>query len=234
MKSMIWLVAGAICAASCGLAAEASFKVVKDARILGHSSEASFNGGASARLRSTGIAKTSAEFILLDFDRAAIKAFVEKNADKTISGKLVLNVREVQGVTDPVELKVASIDAASAWNEGSGSQVQAKKGESCSVAARFDEQKWTLPDGKEVENFRALVWDGAKVRSVLNGKSVAVTGDSAGKNVEVVLEAPFVRHLATSATCQGIFVLHEHDKAKIDVFSKEQVRKGAELLLKAE
>lgn len=234
MKSMIWLAVGVICAASCGLAAEASFPVVKDARILGHSSEASSNGGASARLRATGIAKTSAEFILLDFDRAAIKAFVEQNAGKTLSGKLVLNVREVQGVTDPVDLKAAAVDAASVWNEGSGSQEQAKKGESCSVAARFEEQKWTLPDGNEVENFRALVWDGAKVRSVLNGKSAAVTGASAGNSLTVELEAAFVRHLATSATCQGLFLFHESTTAKIDVFSKEQVKKGAQLMLKAE
>jgi len=215
-------------------AAELSLNATKDARIFGHSSETALNGGSSARLRTVGIGKSSYELTILDFDRAAIKAFVDGNAGKTLSGKLVLNVRELQGFEDPVKLEVASIDAASDWVEGTGSQVQAKKGECCAVAARFEEQKWTLPNGTEVANLRDLVWDGKAVKGVGNGKSLAIAKDDGGKQVELELDAALIRHMATSANCKGIFLFHQDAKAKVDFFSKEQVKKGSVLILKAE
>lgn len=223
------------CAVSVGSAEELSLNPTKDARILGHSSEQDQNGGASTRLRTTGIAKTATEFAIFDFDRAAIKDFVEKNKGKTLSGKFTVNIREAQGMTVPaVKLEVASIDAASEWNEGGGAQAPAKKGESCATAAKFDEKKWALPNGAEVGEFRDLVWDGAQVKGLVNSKGVEITKDSTGQQATIEIDAALVKHLGSSASSQGLFLFHRDGGARIDVYSREQANKGAVLVLKAE
>ena len=96
-------------AATAAGAASLRLLPTKDARILGHRSEVGQNCGRSARLRTVGIKRGSAEFVIMDFDRAALKAFLEKNKGKTITGKLVLVVRQVQG--PKTKLEVATIDA---------------------------------------------------------------------------------------------------------------------------
>lgn len=212
-----------------GRAAELSVQPSKDARIMGHSSEVNMNGGTSARLRATGIVKKDTEFIIMDFDRAELKKFVDNKTG--ITGKLLVTIRDFPAGEDGVELKMAAIDAASDWNEGSGNQVQAQKGESCATAAKFDEQKWSLPNGKEVDSFRDLVWDGSNVRTKRNNNSLKVNKDDVGKELEFSLDSEFIKHLATSEKCQGLFIYHEDSKAKVDIFSREQKNREPKLVL---
>lgn len=230
-RELVCLAAVLLLAAAPALGAELVLKATKDARIMGHASEVGENGGKSARLRMVGITRGGAEFVILDFDRAALKTFLENNKDKEVTGKLVVVVREVQGADDKVKVEAASIDCAVDWNEGERSQQKAEKGECCASWAQAEDKKWTTVDGKEVGQFREMVYDGKKVTTVLNSGSVEVTKDDGDKTKEIPLDANFVKHVGTSDKCRGVFLFIQDNKAKVDIFSREQAQKSASLVV---
>ena len=218
--------------ASSAAAATLTLQATKDARILGHRSEVNQNCGKSARLRTVGITRGSAEFVIMDFDRASLKEFLEKNKGKAVSGKLMLNVRQVQGA-EKVKVEVATIDCAVDWVEGTGTQTKAKKGESCALAAQFEVKKWAKPDGTEVARFKAMVYDGNEVTTVLNSKGVEVKPADAKKYVEIELDEKLIKHLGTDANCRGLFLFHRDKRAKADIYSREQNRRAPKLVVTA-
>ena len=234
MRKVFVCVLGVAWVAAAAAAGAASLKLepTKDARVLGHRSEVGQNCGRSSRLRTVGIKQGSAEFVIMDFDRAALKAFLEKNEGKTISGKLVLVVRQVQG--PKTKLEVATIDAGVDWVEGTKSQQDAEKGECCALWAQQVVKKWAPADGKEVGRFKELVYDGEKVTTVLNSKGVELAKDDGGKTVEIELDEKLVKHLGTNQNCRGLFLFHRDPQAKVDVFSREQNRKQPRLVVTAE
>ena len=213
-------------------AATLTLSPTKDARVLGHRSEVNQNCGKSTRLRMVGIARGTAEFVIMDFDRAQLKEFVETHKEKTLSGKLMLNVREVQG-GEKIKVEVATIDCGVDWAEGTGVQTKAKKGESCALAAQFEVKKWAKPDGTEVERFKPLVYDGKEVTTVLNSKGVEVSQGDAGKYVEIELDEKLIKHLGTDANCRGLFLFHRDKQAKADIYSREQNRRAPKLVVTA-
>ncbi|MGQ9661687.1 MAG: hypothetical protein ACUVWX_05010 [Kiritimatiellia bacterium] len=239
MKSWVRTLAAAtamVLAFQLGALAETlTLKPTKDARIMGHPQEVDQNGGTSTRLRTVGIQRSSAEFVIMDFDRSELKAFLEKNKDKQIKAKLVVVIREVEGVEEtPVNLEVGAIDSAVDWNEGSGAQVKAQKGEVCAAAAQAEVKKWTRPDGTEVDQFRDLVWADEKMLALVNGKSVAIAKDTKNVPAEIELEPAFLQHFVQDQNCRGLFLFHRDQKAKIDIYSREQAQHPPKLVVTAE
>src|SRR5881628_521183 len=107
----------AAAAAETPRANELSLPPVKDVRITFYPAESEFNGGASPRLRTSNIKLNAGEAIIMDFDRAAIAAFLEKNKEKRVAAKLVMISRGLHhGSTAKIE--AAALDTASDWNEG--------------------------------------------------------------------------------------------------------------------
>jgi hypothetical protein len=213
-------------------AAQLSLEATRDARIMGHRAERDQNGGKCSRLRTVGVVRGSAEFMILDFDRAKLKGFLEKQKDKKISGTLQVQVREMH--CDKVKVEVATLDAGADWAEGERCQKKAKKGECCALAARMDEAKWTTADGKEVERFRDLVYDGDKITTRVNSAGVEVTRKDEKSYVEIKLDEAFVKHLAAAEHCRGLFLFHRDKQAKVDFFSREQNRREPKLVVTAE
>ena len=226
------LVVCVMCLAAAAGAATLTLEATKDGRILGHRSEVNQNCGKSSRLRTVGIMRGSAEFVIMDFDRARLKAFIEVNKGKALSGKLMLNVRQVQG-GEKAKLEVASLDCSVDWVEGEGSQKKAQRGEACALAAQFDVKKWAKADGTEVGRFKELVYDGKEVTTVLNSKGVEVSKADAKKYVEIELDEALIKHLGTDANCRGLFLLHRDKRVKADVYSREQNRRGPKLVVTA-
>ena len=72
---------------------ELSLPPAKDVRITFYPAESEFNGGASPRLRTSNIKLNAGEAIIMDFDRAAIAAFLDKNKDKRVAAKLAQTCR---------------------------------------------------------------------------------------------------------------------------------------------
>jgi len=214
------------------VAATLNLPATKDARILGHRSEVNQNCGKSSRLRMVGITRGSAEFVIVDFNRAQLKEFLEQQKDKAVSGKLMINVREVKA-GEKIKVEVATIDCAVDWVEGTGVQAKAKKGESCALAAQFETKKWAKPDGTEVARFKEMVYDGNEVTTVLNSKGVEVRPADARKYVEIELDEKLIKHLGTDANCRGLFLLIRDKKAKVDLYSREQNRRGPKLVVTA-
>lgn len=211
------------------------FLPTKDLRLMCHTEEQDANGGQSTRLRTTSLERSGAEFPVMDFDHAALKAFLDENKGKKVTAKLVLVIREVAGVQDaPVKLEAAAVDSAVDWNEGEGNQVKAKKGEACYAAAQAEEKKWATADGKEVASFLELVQKDGQPTGLVNGKGADVAKDAADKTVEIVLDEAFLKHLATDAKCRGLFLFLRDKTARIDVFSREQNAKTPKLILSAE
>lgn len=236
MKRAITVATIGMLALAAGVRAEPQeFLPTKDLRMMCHTEEQDFNGGQSTRLRTTGLERSGAEFPVMDFDHAALKTFLEANKDKKVTAKLVLVIREVAGVQDaPVKLEAATVDAAADWNEGEGNQVKAKKGEACYNAAQLDEKKWATADGKEVDNFLALVQKDGQPTGKVNSKGAEVAKDAADKTVEIVLDEAFLKHLATNAKCRGLFLFLRDKSARVDLFSREQQAKTPKLVLSAE
>lgn len=221
-----------VVAAGAAAAEELALPATRDARIMGHRTEVKYNGGTSSRLRAVSVTKSSAEFVIMDFDRAALKAFVDRHKGKALTGKLVVFLREVQ--RDTAKVEVASLDSATDWNEGERSQQAAEKGECCAAAAQLDVKEWTRPDGTKVNTFRDLIYDAAakKIRTVLNSKSVEVKAGQTG-TIEIELDEKLLRHIATNDKCRGIFLFHRSSRAQVDFFSREQNRKVPRLTVAA-
>lgn len=206
----------------------------KDARITFYPTEADFNGGRSPRLRTSNIKLNAGEAILMDFDRTAITAFLEKQKDRQVLAKLVLVSRGLRhGSTAKVE--VASLDTASDWIEGEQAQAAAAKGEPTFKAAQHETKAWTTSEGKDVPNLRDLFYDAATdtIKTLLNGPAVTVkTGDSE-KPIEVELEGKFLEHLAKEPACRGLIVFNRDRSMLADFYSREHDTNGPKLVLVA-
>ena len=208
----------------------ATFKPTRDARITCHPSEVGYNNGGANRLRTVGIQKTSAELVLIDFDHAAMRAFVEKNAGREISGRLTLHVYQVQ--RGPAKVEVAVLDSGADWVEGDKTLKPADKGESCCLAAQKDVKPWTTVDGKSVANIKDLLYDAKAdaIKTLANSRGVEV---SSQKTVAIDLDGALIRHLATAAACRGLVLFNRHPQAKVDFFSRDQNRRGPALVVTA-
>lgn len=208
----------------------ATFLPTRDTRITCHPSEVTHNHGRANRLRTVGIQRVSAELVLIDFDRTAIKAFLDLNVGKEIEGQLTLHVYEVQD--GPAKVEVAALDSGTDWVEGTKTMQQADKGESCFLAAQKDVAPWTTADGQVVANLKELLYDAAsdKIKTLLNGQGVEVSNQN---NIAIPLDAAFVKHLGTSATCRGLVLFNRHPKAKVDFYSRDQNRRNPTLVLTA-
>ena len=213
---------------------ELALPATKDVRVTGHPDEAEFNGGASPRLRTSNIKQNAAEVSLLDFDRAALAAFLEKNKDKTVSAKLVLVSRGLHhGSSAKVEL--AALDTDSDWIEGDKNAAKAAKGEPAFVAAQFETKPWTSADGKELANLRELFYDTATdtVKTPLNANALTVKETEEDKAVSLSLDAKFLTHLATDARCKGLILFNRDRTMLADFYSREQDGKGPKLVVTA-
>ena len=144
---ILLLSAGIAAAAEKDPANELSLPPTKDVRITFYPAEAEFNGGASPRLRTRNIKLNAGEAIIMDFDRAVLAAFMDKNKDKHIAARLILVSRRLHhGSTAKIE--AATLDTTSEWIEGDKSQTKASKGESTFVAAQFETKPWTPPTAR--------------------------------------------------------------------------------------
>jgi hypothetical protein len=203
---------------------------VKNACVFFHPSETEFNGGACHRLRTRDLAKGSGEATLIDFDRAALKKFLDKNKEKAVSGKLVLAIRELQ--QGPSKIEVAALDTASDWGEGNKAQLKAEKGEVCVAAAQFGDKPWTTADGKAVRDLGELLYNAKSdtVKTMLNPKSVTVADADKGNSVNMDLDPKFVEHLA-DANCRGIVVFTRGNDGKVYFSSRDKEGKEPRLVL---
>ena len=211
---------------------ELTLPATKDVRITCHRDEAEFNGGASPRLRTSNIKANAGEIVIMDFDRATLAAFLEKNKGKAITAKLVLISRGLHhGKTATVE--AAALDTASEWTEGDKIQTKAAKGEAAFVAAQFETRAWTTADGKEVANLRDVFYDAATdaIKTSFNSKTLTINASEEDKPVAMELDAKFVEHLATSEQCKGLLVFNRDRNMLADFYSREQDGKGPKLVL---
>lgn len=199
----------------------------RDTRMTHHSSELDNNSGKSNRLRVTSITKKSSEFVLLDFDRAALKAFLDQYAGQDFEGKLSLVVREVQGGAAKVE--VCALDSAVDWNEGDNDLKKAAPGEATAIEAQTGKTKWKTASGEEVEKFRDLIVKDDAVVALVNSKGV--TADNGSGEIEIPLDDAFLRHLATDPNCRGIVLFHREPNSKVDFFSRDQHGKSPKLVV---
>ena len=195
-----------------------SLPATRDARMTHHPSEIDNNSGRSNRLRVTSILKKSSEFVIIDFDRAALKAFVDKYAGQDFEGKLVLVVREVQGGAAKVE--VCALDSAVDWNEGETDLSKAQKGEASALEAQTGTTKWKTPDGQEVEKFKDLIYKDDAVVPLVNSKSV--NAENGSGEVAIPLDDAFIRHLGMDPNCRGLVLFHREQNSKVDFFSRDQ------------
>ena len=228
----ILLLSAAVSAAAESDPGALTLPATKDVRVTCHRDEADFNGGASPRLRTSNIKQNAAEVTLLDVDRAALAAFLEKNKDKTIAAKLVLVSRGLHhGSSAKVEL--AALDTDSDWIEGDKNAAKAVKGEPTFLAAQFETKLWTGADGKEVANLRDLFYDTAAdtVKTPLNAHTLTVKASEEDKEVSFDLDAKFLTHVATDAHCKGLILFNRDRNMLADFYSREQDGKGAKLVL---
>ncbi|MCW8130502.1 MAG: hypothetical protein KIS92_09155 [Planctomycetota bacterium] len=221
----------------CEAAAEDSplaLPATKDVRVTFYPAEAEFNGGRSPRLRTSNIKLNAGEAILMDFDRAAVAAFLEKNKARQVSAKLVLVSRGLRHGSS-AKVEVAALDTASDWVEGEQAQAAAAKGEPTFKAAQHETKAWTTPDGKEVANLRDLFYDSAMdtLKTLLNENSVTVRTADSEKPVEVELDAKFLEHLAKAPACKGLIVFNRDRSMLSDFYSREHDTHGPKLVLTA-
>ena len=171
----------------------------------------------------------------MDFDRAAVAAFLEKNKDKPIAAKLVLVSRGLHhGSTAKVE--TAALDTSSDWIEGDKSQTKASKGEATFVAAQFETKPWTTADGKDVANLRDLFYDedADTIKTMQNANTLTVKDSDAEKPVVLELDAKFVEHLAKAAACKGLIVFNRDRNMLADFYSREHDANAPKLVLTAD
>jgi hypothetical protein len=146
------------------------------------------------------------EALIMDFDRPAIAAFLEKNKGKTVTATLTLFCLGSEGAS-PVKAEVATLDTTAEWGEGDKSGDTAAKGEVTLKAARYGEAQWTDAAGKTVVNLQEVFLDASNnVKGLANASPMTVEKAQDGKQVSVVLDAKFVQHLATSPVCKGLVI----------------------------
>ncbi|MFW5870877.1 MAG: hypothetical protein ACOC6C_05725 [Verrucomicrobiota bacterium] len=203
-----------------------TLEATRDTRFTHHSSEVNRNSGKSNRLRTRGIERGSAELVVVDFDRAKLKGFVKKYEGQSFSGKLKLHVRQVQNGS--AEVKVCALETASEWNEGSGVLDKAKPGEATVLEAKTGQEKWVTPEGKEVKEFKDLIYRDGEIIVKDNEHGVNVSDSGP---VEIQLDEEFIRHYATSPNVKGLVLYHWDNDAKIDFFSRDQYGKAQQLVV---
>ncbi|MGQ9662010.1 MAG: hypothetical protein ACUVWX_06695 [Kiritimatiellia bacterium] len=206
----------------------------KNARIFCHTSESEYNGGGCHRLRAADITKDYGDFSIIDFDRSALKAFIEKHKGRKVTGKLVLAIRDIQ--QGPAKLEVAALDSGSDWNQGTKSQEKAEKGEVCFVAAQYGVKPWTTGEGKAVKNLGDLFYDrrAESIKAVLNSAAVTVSDADKMNSVAIELEDGFLTHLATSENCRGIIVFTRSEGARVYFSSRDKEGKEPRLVVAAD
>ena len=213
-------------------AAASVFAAERDTRIFGHGSEQNFNGGQSSRLRARSIGSTSPEFIIVDFDTAAIKAFLAKHPGKKVIATLVMAVRQVQ--SGPGTLGVAALQAGEDWVEGTKSQQTAGAGESTYLSPRFDPAggesiPWKRLDGTAADDVRDLIWDreAGRIRGLKNSREATaqdtpnVGNAGAAPLVSIALDEKLLEDLVQNEMNRGL-VLFTTGGALLDFFSCEQ------------
>ncbi len=194
-------------------------EVARDARVMHHSSvRNSTSGGSAARLRARNIDRGSAEIFLLDFDRAALRAFVKKYEGQSFSGKLVLDVREVQN--GPGEVEACIVESTENWSERNLSAVAPQPG-----------KKWTSPDGTEHELLKDLLYADGVIKAVLNSHTVTVNDGDAGSKAEMTLDEKFIRHYATAPHVRGMGLFTRNERCVADFYGRAQRQKGAVLIV---
>jgi hypothetical protein len=216
-------------------AEELTLQATKDARIFGHSSERSLNGGTCSRLRARQLKAGGAELVLMDFDRKAVREFVIKNKGKKFKAELKIYVRQVQGA-DKAEVEVAALDAKFDWTEGTKNQKAAEEGEATYLAAQHELKPWATAKGKKAGHVKALFYDRTKdkVLTVLNKKTLDVTPDDKGNEVSVEIDNALLKHLLSSKACRGIVIFTRTPGAIADFYSREQNNKRPSLVITAE
>lgn len=201
---------------------------VKNGRILFHASESDFNGGGVHRLRASGLALDSADVAIIDFDRTALKTFLDKNKGKQVSAAMELSIRDLDK-DQPGKLELAALDTGSDWIQGDKEAQQAGKGEPCNSAAAFGVKSWTTPDGKNVDNLRTLLFGTSK--TLMNSAGVNVTSADKQKTVSIPLDAKFLEHLATDAACKGVVVFTRGNNARVSFSSRDKEGKEPRLVV---
>ncbi|MCX7591305.1 MAG: hypothetical protein N2255_06720 [Kiritimatiellae bacterium] len=205
----------------------------KNARVFFHPSEAEFNGGGCHRLRTADIRKDNGDVSIIDFDRTALKAFLERHEGRAVSAKLILAIRDLdQG---PAKLEVAALNSGSDWNQGTKSQEKAEVGEVCYAAAQFGVKPWTTPDGKPVRNLGEIFYDrrADSLKTLLNSGSVTVKDIDKMNFVTIEMDPTFVEHLANAEYCRGIIVFTRSESARVYFSSRDKEGKEPRLIVSA-
>lgn len=131
--------------------------VTADTSICIHENERALNDGGKSRLR----VKGNEHILLFDVDVAALR------------GKTVVEARLWVRAAGEVRLRTMGVSTvATAWSEGAGTDTEAKKGESCFLAAARGEREWAGPGSDFLgAAFGAggSVWDAVEVRAEKDG-----------------------------------------------------------------
>lgn len=208
----------------------------KDTRILFNEAERSLNGGQATRLQVCDIAGKEPEFILIDFDHAAIKGFLKARARAKVTGTLKLTVRDVNPATASGKLEAFPLISGSEWIEGSGGHEAAKAGEPCALFAAAPDKKWLNAKGKPVETFLDVIIsakDGAKT-AMINSASLEISSKLANLEQSMVLDAALLNAMANQANCIGLVLFTRSKDCRLAVFSREQTASQPKLVLSAE
>lgn len=208
----------------------------KDTRILFNDAERTLNGGQSTRLQVCDIAGREPEFGLIDFDRAAIKAFIRARARAKITATLKLVARDVVPAAASGKLEVFPLITTAEWSEGSGDHAEAKAGEPNALFAAAPDKKWLNVKNKPVESFLELISsakDGGKA-AMINSVGVEISGQVANQELSLVLDAALIQVLANQQNCNGLVLFTRSKACRLAVYSREQVNAWPRLVLSAE
>ena len=83
-----------------------------------------------------------------------------------------------------------------------------------------------------MKNVRELLFDAetGRIKTLLNSSGIEVDRQ---KEVTIDLDEKLVRHLATAENCRGLALFTRAPDAKVDFFSRERPKMGAELVVTA-
>ena len=83
-----------------------------------------------------------------------------------------------------------------------------------------------------MKDFKELFCDAQtkRIRTLLNSRGVEVDKQ---KEVSIDLDEKLIRHLATAENCRGLALFTRTPDAKVDFFSRERPKMGAELVITA-
>lgn len=212
----------------------AEFPAARDLRVMSHDSEALFNGGGGTLIRARNINSKSGEFTLVDFDAAAVKAFLDANKNKSVTAVLDLNIGRIQNA--PATLRVLPLLSTVDWNEGTQTQAAARPGEACYAWAQKDKVRWTNADGQEVPDVRAAVYDRVAQKVLVKENSQSVELKGGETKVSIPLDLWLVTDLATNEKNRGLIVFTaqpvDGPQAIID-FRSRDTKAGPKLILEA-